>query len=276
MSAATTRTSIYDLAQAYDIAFDFRNLALECDVLDTLCIEHGAGHVPKSVLDVCCGPGFHCIEYAKRGRRSVGLDINREMIQFAKQKALVAGVPVALIQGDMRDFVIATPVELAMCAMSSIHHLLTQDDNLAHLRCAARDLMDGGLYVYEADHPRDVFGIGESLKHKWESTRDGVAVISSWAGRSDEFDVFTQVATVHVTMEIATEDGSVVIEESTIPLRRLTYQEINLLIEKSGVFEPVAWLGSLEGRVPMTNEKESNRMIVVLRECQHTEGANNS
>lgn len=279
LTGSTTQppSTVYDLAHAYDIAFDFRNLSAECDVLDSLCAEFGTGRTPRSMIDICCGPGFHCIEYARRGVRSIGLDFNTGMLKYAAGKSRAAGARVEFINADMRDFTIERPVDVAFCAMSSIHHILTQDDILKHLHCVARSLTDSGLYVVEADHPRDVFGVGQSLKHEWESERDGIVVTSSWGSSRDRYDPISQIATVSVTMGLRRKSGSgaiaddhTLLETEEMPLRRLTYQELSLLIEMSQVFEPVAWLGSLEGRVPMSNVKESTRMIPVLKKLPHT------
>ena len=60
-------------------------------------------------------------------------------------------------------------------------------------------------------------------------------------------------------------DGTVDKLEFTNIDRSLTHQELRLLIEQSGVFEAVDWLGALDPGKPFDNSKESWRMIPVLR-----------
>lgn len=255
----------YDLAEAYDIAFDFRDLKAECDALDAICVHFGTG-IPASFLDLCSGPGYHCIEYSKRGRRSLALDYNASMIEYARLKAAGVSTKVEFVLADMRDFHLSAPVDLAFCAMSSFHHLLTNDDILAHLACVGRSLTPGGLYIIEADHPRDVFGVGQSLKHEWESQRGEAVVRMRWGLPDDRFDPIAQVKSITVSVEVETgEGGQTIVEEFVTPYRQLTHQELQLLVEASGVFDAVAWLGTLNADVPMSNGKESNRMIAVLR-----------
>lgn len=256
---------LYDLAEAYDIAFDFRDLGEECDKLDSLCQRH-RGVVPRSFLDVACGSGYHCIEYAKRGIQSVGLDLSVSMLDYARKKAERHRAHVKFIQGDMRDFSLPVPVDLAFCAMSTFHHLLTTDDIIRHLCAVASNLTDEGLYVIEAEHPRDAFGITQTLKHEWEAERDGIVVKSSWGLPSDRFDPITQIVDTKVRLDVYLPNGAArQTHEFTTQLRRLTFQEFMLLIAASGVFEPVEWLGRLTPECPLTNDTESIRMVPVLR-----------
>ena len=254
---------LYDLCEAYDIAFDFRDLSAECDALDAICRAHRGG-APASFLDVACGPGYHCIEYARRGLQTVGLDLNPKMLDYASAKARTNETSAEFMLADMRDFKLRQPVDLAFCAMSSFHYLLTNEDTLAHLRTVARNLTPGGLYVIEAEHPRDVFRVGQSLQHEWESQRGETIVRSSWGKPDDPFDPITQVCTTTVRLEVVRGGGTEKYEFISLN-RHLTHQELQLLIAASGVFEPVAWLGVLDIAHPLTNEKASYRMIPVLR-----------
>ena len=41
----------------------------------------------KSVLDIGCGTALQLKEFARRGYKSIGLDLNREMLDFLEDKA---------------------------------------------------------------------------------------------------------------------------------------------------------------------------------------------
>lgn len=252
----------YSQAAGYDIAFDFRDLDEECDALDAICVTH-RGAKPQSFVDVGCGPGYHAIHYALRGLRSIGVDINPSMIDYAHKKSEKAGATTTFMQADMRDFTLTQPVDLGFCAIASIHYLLTNDDMIQHLRTVAKNLTDGGLYLFEANHPRDVFNVGTSTKNEWESVRDGVIVRTHW-GVDEQFDPITQIAKSRVRMEIE-RDGEVKEYEFTNTDRVHTHQELKLLIAQSGVFKDVAWLGALDPDKPFDNGPKSWRMIPVLK-----------
>lgn len=253
----------YDQPEVYDIAFDFRDLDAECNALDAICEEYRGGK-PASFADLACGSGFHCVQYAQRGLRSFGIDINPAMLDFARRKAGQAGVTVGFLLGDMAEFTLPEPVDLAFCAMASFHHLLTNDDIVRHLRSVARNLTSGGLYVIEANHPRDVFRTGKSLHNEWEAQRGETVVHSRWGFDDDPFDPITQIAQCRVHIEVR-QNGHTTKMDFIARDRSLTHQEFNLLIGQAGVFDPVAWLGTLDVSQPFDNSKQSLRMIPVLR-----------
>jgi SAM-dependent methyltransferase len=254
---------LYAQAEAYDIAFDFRDLDVECDALDDICLKYRGGK-PASFVDVACGPGYHCIHYATRGLRTYGVDINPAMIEYATQKAIDSGAEVDFIEADMRDFSLPQPVDLAFCGIASIHYLLTAEAIIGHLRTVARNLTPGGLYLFEANHPRDTFGVGKSTHNDWEARRGDTIVRSRWGLDDISFDPITQIAHSKVKIEIE-RDGQIDKLEFTNIDRTLTHQELKLILTQSGVFEAVDWLGALDPDKPFDNSKQSWRMIPVLR-----------
>lgn len=65
--------------------------------------ERIAKQLPQgsSVLEVAPGPGYFCIELAKRGRYEIsGLDISHTMVKIAAKKAAEAGVRASFQQGS--------------------------------------------------------------------------------------------------------------------------------------------------------------------------------
>lgn len=272
----------HDYAEAYDIAFDWRDLGRECDALDEIFRVHScSGAKPRSFLDVCCGPGFHCIEFARRGVRSHGLDLSDAMLGYAREKTKRLGANVDFVHADMRDFALAEPVDLAFCPMGSFHYLLSNDDIVRHLRVLARNMTPRGIYVIEANHPRHVFRMPRPEKQNgdlrirgeaetmswdgdWEAERNGTRVKLHWGSDDGGYNPITQIAASHVRIELIN-NGSSRLWEFKDPDRYLTHQEFLLLIEKSDAFEPVAWLGALDPSRPLDNSEKSSWMVPVLR-----------
>ncbi|MBI5867432.1 MAG: class I SAM-dependent methyltransferase [candidate division Zixibacteria bacterium] len=253
----------YDRPEIYDIAFDFRDLVHECDVLDAICQHYGNGK-PKSFVDLACGPGYHCVTYGGRGVKSYGIDVNPATLEYARRKAANAGAPVTFLLEDMHDYKLPEPVDLAFCAMSSFHYLLTNDDIIRHLRSVAANLTPGGLYIIEANHPRDVFRVGKSLFTEWEARRGDIVVFSHWGYEDDPYDPIAQITRCRVHIEVRENGHSTKMDFIDLD-RSLTHQEFILLIEKSGVFETLDWLGKLDLDQPFDNSKQSVRMIPILK-----------
>lgn len=64
---------------------------------------------PKSkqiqILDIGCGIGRHCIEFANQGYYNIlGIDKLVNKIEYAQQSAKVARLPISFIQGDVREY----------------------------------------------------------------------------------------------------------------------------------------------------------------------------
>lgn len=65
--------------------------------------ERIAGQLPEGskVLEVAPGPGYFCIELAKRGSYSItGMDLSRTFVKMAAGKAAQAGVRVQFVEGS--------------------------------------------------------------------------------------------------------------------------------------------------------------------------------
>ncbi len=68
-------------------------------LLERLVIEPGA-----RVLDLCCGPGRHSLELARRGFRVTGVDRTERYLERARQVAEEEGLAIEFVQADMREF----------------------------------------------------------------------------------------------------------------------------------------------------------------------------
>jgi SAM-dependent methyltransferase len=246
---------IYDSAVGYEIAFSYRDIPAEVDALVVM-----AGGVPGSVLELAAGPAEHAVECARRGMRAIALDRSPAMIARAGANAAAAGVEVDVVAGDMREFSVAYPVDLAFCMISSISCLLTLGDLVAHFGSVRRALAPGGCYVVEGTHPTDYLGV-KSVQSGWDSARGSVAVRLEWGAEGDRIDPVTQVTPVRVSLTVA--DGDEVATYGSVEMDRFwTRDELDAAARLAGL-RVAAWYGNFD-LVPLTDPK-AWRMIVVLR-----------
>ena len=56
------------------------------------------------ILDLCCGPGRHCLDLARRGFRVTGVDRTSAYITEARKRARAEKLDIEFIQEDMRKF----------------------------------------------------------------------------------------------------------------------------------------------------------------------------
>jgi SAM-dependent methyltransferase len=256
-------SEIYGHAELYDIALGFKDVPAECDVLVELARRFG-GREPLSFLELAAGPATHAREMAKRRLRSTAIDLSPGMVAYARSRAADEGLDMEVIEADMTDFTIAEPVDVATILMDSLGVLLDNDAVIRHLDCVADALKEGGVYVLEMGHPRDVFKVGKSAENDWEMERDGIRVHTTWGLDTDPFDPTTQIIenTVTFTWEREGEQGEIT---EILPDRSITPNEMRAVVAASGRFEVVAELGAMNLDVPFGNTKESWRYVPVLR-----------
>lgn len=169
----------YRAAAYYDIAFSYRDVAGEVAFLQALARTH-AGREARSALELCCGPGYHALELARRGVAAAGLDLSAEMIGILDDKARAQGLVVQATVGDMKAFALDRRFDLVCNLLTSISYLLSDDDLDAHFATVAAHLAPGGIYVVENNHPKDFFEGDHFKESRWTMERDGVTVDTAW------------------------------------------------------------------------------------------------
>ena len=112
-----------------------------------------------SLLDVGCGNGWFCHATAKRGIRSIGVDLSPKKIEIARRMAEQQGVAhlCEFVAGDVMQWQPAAQVDL-LTSHGSLHHFPDFARSLDHL--VARHLRPGGYMLFvEPNHegmPPDV------------------------------------------------------------------------------------------------------------------------
>ena len=256
-------SEIYGNAHLYDIAFDFRDVSAECDVLVEISERFGS-RTPSSFLELAAGPAAHAREMARRGMLSTAIDLNPGMVAFARDRCADEGLEVSVLEADITAFELPERLDLAAILMDSLGVLLDNDAVIRHLHSVADALNENGIYVLEMGHPRDIFNLGTSTINDWETERDGITVHTVWGREIDPFDPTTQVTdnTVTFTWETESERGEIT---EILPDRATTPNELRALVAACRRFEIVAEFGSLEVGIPFTNARESWRYVPVLR-----------
>jgi SAM-dependent methyltransferase len=287
-----TSPDFYRHARAYDIAFGQRDFAAECDFLEWCLQTHSRLSIDdlrspispssqialdstidnqqssignrKSFLELACGPARHAREFARRGWRSVGLDLSEDMLAYAAECAGRAGTPIETISADMCDFTLAQPVALAASLIESLSHLVTNEQIVAHLRAVARNLLPGGIFVIELAHPSTLWR--DSLPNVWSREEDGIHVEMVFGLADDPYDWITQQWSVTSRLTIREPGRPERVVETRCNHRWPMAQELRALIDLSGAFEQSWWYGALQVPPPALHGcEECERMVVVLR-----------
>ena len=101
------------------------------------------------ILDVGCGTGRHAIELAKRGYCVTGIDLSKNQLEYAREKAYHAGVKVAFLNKDARSFSFKIKFDLVIMLCEGGFSLMeTDEENFTILRNCRQALKKNGTFIF--------------------------------------------------------------------------------------------------------------------------------
>lgn len=253
----------YSLPEIYETAFSFRDYPKTVDSIIAICAKAGLSKI-HSTLELGCGPGQYCREFARRKIQSFGIDLSSEMVSYVKARSADEQIDCTGIEADMRSFKLTSTVQLAVCMMATFEHLLSNDDVIEHFASVADNLTKDGLYLIELSHPRDFLTGKSSTRNDWTIEKDGRKVTTVWGAEGSLFDPLTEISEVRVTYTVE-HDGRQQLHESTTRTRHYSAGLIHALVSLSGRFAIAAMYGDLDVNQPFDNSDKSWRMVLVLR-----------
>ncbi|MFA5160789.1 MAG: class I SAM-dependent methyltransferase [Elusimicrobiales bacterium] len=123
------------------------------------------------ILDVCCGPGRHSIEMARRGMRVTGLDFCKPYLGQARARAEKLGLDINFIRGDMRAMPFDGEFDATVNMFTSFGYF-DQAGNMRALNSMAKALRPGGKLLIDVID-RDFVADSKSPRD-WHLREDGV------------------------------------------------------------------------------------------------------
>jgi SAM-dependent methyltransferase len=164
-----------------------RFLAAKDDVSRIVTLTQCSG---GRLLDLCCGPGRHAVEFARCGFRVAGVDRSPFLLERARAHSSEAGVPIEWVMEDMRNFVRPAAFDLACNLFTSFGYFKDEQDNLRVLRNVYESLKENGVFVLEV--------VGkERLARTWQNAicselADGSMVVQRPQLRDDWCRVYSE------------------------------------------------------------------------------------
>ena len=114
---------------------------------------HLMRHAGGPALELACGNGRLLIPTLEAGVPCDGMDIAPTMIESLKKKLAAKNLKANAMLGDMRDFSLPTRYARIAIGFNSFLHNLTQEDQLATLRCCRHHLASEGRLLITMFHP---------------------------------------------------------------------------------------------------------------------------
>jgi SAM-dependent methyltransferase len=203
------------------------------------------------VLDLCCGPGRHALELARRGFRVTGVDRTAAYLDAARQKAADEGLEVEFVQEDMRRFARPGAFDMAINLFTSFGYFKDPADDLQVAKNLHASLKPGGKLVMEMMGREVLARIFRPRDWVWLDEEEGVIMLEerklgqSWGWMENTWILLR---------------GS---ERKSYTLSHRLYAgtELASLLQQAG-FTSVALFGGLEG-IPYN--QNARRLVTVAK-----------
>ena len=156
--------------QYYDLIYQDKDYARECDFVEQLLREHAPGKL-RRILELGCGTGRHTITLADRGYAVTGIDLSPTVVDLARRRAHALGTEFLVM--DMRALQFPERFDACICLFCGICYL-TDDEDLRRTFGGVRaSLRTGGLFVFDFWNGMAVAAQGPTVRVK--EARDGEA-----------------------------------------------------------------------------------------------------
>lgn len=101
------------------------------------------------ILDLCCGPGRHSLELARRGFKVTGVDRTDAFLEEGRRRARAAKLEIEFVREDMRRFIRPDAFDGAMNIFTSFAYFEDAEEDRVVLSNACRSLREGGVFVVD-------------------------------------------------------------------------------------------------------------------------------
>ena len=132
-----------ELAKFYDRIYYWKDYKNESHKIHNLIKKYKRSQ-GNEMLDVACGTGNHML-YLKKYCKITGIDLNREMLAFARKKL----PKTKFIRGDMRKFHAHKKFDVIVYLFSAIAHMLTISDLQKAIKNFYAYLKTSGIVIIE-------------------------------------------------------------------------------------------------------------------------------
>jgi SAM-dependent methyltransferase len=101
------------------------------------------------VLDLCCGPGRHALEFVRRGFQVTAVDRTTAYLESARRRAKKEGLDLEFIEDDMRSFCRPGGFDAVVNYFTSFGYFEDPEDDRRVVSNVYRSLKIGGAFLLD-------------------------------------------------------------------------------------------------------------------------------
>lgn len=248
---------LYQNPLYYEIAFGFRNISKEVDLLE-ISAKTYADITIRRFLEIGCGNGPHMEELLERGYEYFGIDLSEEMLQFSSDKAKKLGQSVGLFRKDMVNFVLEQQVDFVYVMLGSLYTQNTEELH-SHFDSVSKVLRSGGLYLL--DWCVQFHTISDHTDY-WTREQNGIKVKTTYLSRV--INPLLQTFEEMIILEVDDHGNRIEINDKCVK-RAIYPQEFLFFISLRSDFEFVGWWNDWNLSAPLNGNDAINRPIILLK-----------
>ena len=140
-----------DFAEIYDRLMDNVDYDSWADYYVRLLSIYGVRE--GKICECACGTGSLTIPLYRAGFQMTGVDLSREMLWQAAQKARKQGIAIPFVQQDMKALNLHRPMDAVIATCDGVNYLRSEEDLKSFLRAARRAIRPGGALVFDVSTP---------------------------------------------------------------------------------------------------------------------------
>ena len=147
----------------------------------------------SKVLDAGCGLGRISVELAALGLDVTGVDIIQSELDAARDSAEAEGVPLTLINQDLRTFHSPNQFDCAINLYTSFGYCATIEEDMQILRNIAESLRSGGTFILECTSRETAilyWTPGEECERAGYKVVTHFEVVGAWEGLKSQWTLY--------------------------------------------------------------------------------------
>ena len=242
-------------ANAYDNLYRDKDYDGEVALLQRIFRQYGSGEI-RRVLDLGCGTGNHSLRLAKLGYEVTGVDQSAEMLALAEIKTRAAQASVALHHSRVTEFQSPSKFDAALLMFAVLGYHTTNDDVLGALATARRQLVTGGLLVFDVWYGPAVLAQRPGERVRVLDTETGTTIRATLG----TLDTSTHTCRVDYRLWELAGDQVVARTAESHLMRYFFPQELALMLQTSGL--KLVRLGTFPELTQDPSENTWNVMVV--------------
>lgn len=204
------------------------------------------------VLDLCCGPGRHAIELARRGFEVTAVDRTEPYLERAEARAKEEGLGIEFVRSDMRDFVRPGAFDAVINLFTSFGFFEDPEEDLRVVQNLHTSLRPGGQLLFELQG-KELLAAIFTEEREWRRLPDGAIFL-------EERHVKPGWDWVNTEWTIITSDSRFA---HTFGLRPYSAVELTALVQRAG-FSQTRTYGELSTELP-PYDHEASRLVLHTR-----------